>query len=308
MIRPAGIDDISDLIRLQSAAEAEGAVWGYVAEAHEVWATRDLSWTAVASDGRHALGFVHAAPRPYAGECVFPGDSAILEIVDLIIDADARSQGLGFELVAWVRDRACEDGYTHLRVYSASKRFDDVVRFYRSCGFTPWYLEMTQQLDVRATRAGIEVRPAVPEDRAGYLEVDAQAVATLRRTYRPNLAALEHRDSLKQLLERLVAVSEGRIVGTVQWYVQADCVRLLGLGVKPEWRRHGVARRLIAALSAIAVENGLSRLSLSTVRETGNVEIFVRLGFSVVSVGPDAYSESERFPSLTNVEMECSLG
>ena len=40
-----------------------------------------------------------------------------------------------------------------MRLYSAAKRFDDILAFYRKCGFAPWYLEMvkpigTEQSDV----------------------------------------------------------------------------------------------------------------------------------------------------------------
>ncbi len=38
-----------------------------------------------------------------------------------------------------------------LRVCSAARRFDDVRAFYGSCGFVPWYLEMTQDLGTPET-------------------------------------------------------------------------------------------------------------------------------------------------------------
>lgn len=48
--------------------------------------------------------------------------------------------------MATLQARARDDGFTHLRVCSASKRFADIQAFYMSCGFTPWYLEMTQDI------------------------------------------------------------------------------------------------------------------------------------------------------------------
>jgi GNAT superfamily N-acetyltransferase len=151
VIRRATREDVAVMAALQRAVEAEGALLGYVADTEDDWAGRDLGWTWVADRKGEAAGFVHATPRPFDGECVFPPDGRILELVELIVGAGHRDRGLGRALVTAVRERARAEGFTHLRVYSAARRFDDVLRFYRACGFTPWFLEMTQ--DVRDARA-----------------------------------------------------------------------------------------------------------------------------------------------------------
>lgn len=154
MIRKATTEDIPGMIVLQRSVEAESAIWGYAADSSEDWAKRDLAWTFLAMVGTRPRGFIYCSPRPCSGECVFPAGSRILEIVDLFIAADARCRGLGHELVATLQRHAQAEGFTHLRVYSAAKRFDDIVKFYRSCGFTPWYLEMTQELGAEPAGAG----------------------------------------------------------------------------------------------------------------------------------------------------------
>jgi len=149
MIRKATTEDIPDIIALQRSVEGENEIWGYQADSPEEWALRDLSWTFVALVGTQPVGFIYCCPMPYSGECVFPTESRILEIVDLVITQDARGQQHGHELVASIKRQAREAGFTHLRVYSAAKRFDDIVRFYRSCGFIPWYLEMMQEIGAK---------------------------------------------------------------------------------------------------------------------------------------------------------------
>jgi GNAT superfamily N-acetyltransferase len=146
MMRKATPGDIPDMVALQRAVEAEDALWGYRADSPDEWAERDLAWTWVATDDDQLAGFIHCMPRPYAGESVFPEDSRILEIVELAVAESQRERGLGHKLIAAVRRQAQEEGFSHLRVYSAAKRFDDIVRFYRSCGFEPWYLELTQAI------------------------------------------------------------------------------------------------------------------------------------------------------------------
>ena len=146
MIRKATTDDIPDMVALQKFVEGENSISGYRADTPEVWGKRDLAWTMVATSDGKTKGFIHCHPKPYSGECIFPIDSRILEIVDLVIEGHERSRGLGHQLVARIRRQAPEEGFTHLRAYSAAKRFDDILKFYRTCGFQPWYLEMTQEI------------------------------------------------------------------------------------------------------------------------------------------------------------------
>ena len=146
MIRNATVDDLPALVSLQKSIEEEGAIWGYRADSVEVWARRDLTWTLVSTAEDRVAGLIYCAPRENTGQSVFRQDSKILEIVELLVAAPYRSRGIGHDLVAAVKRRAVENGFNHLRVYSAAKRFDSVVKFYRSCGFAPWYLEMTQEI------------------------------------------------------------------------------------------------------------------------------------------------------------------
>ena len=154
MIRKATIENIPGIIALQRSVEEENAIWGYGADSPEDWANRHLAWTFLAIDGPRPVGFIYCSPRPCSGECVFPAGAEILEIVELVVAADHRHHGLGHELVTTVQRHAQREGFTHLRVYSAAKRFDDIIKFYRSCGFTPWYLEMTKDVGAEPAGAG----------------------------------------------------------------------------------------------------------------------------------------------------------
>lgn len=149
----------------------------------------------------------------------------------------------------------------------------------------------------------ITVRHERAEDQIGIQEVDTAATATLRRTYLPNQRALTDKARISIHLRRLVAIIEGRIVGTVQYCVENEAVRVIGLGVHPEFRRRGVARSMIQSIEEIGAKGEVSWLYLHTIKETGNVETFKRLGFTVISEQEDEFSESVRFEKLTGVEM-----
>lgn len=145
-IRSAQTTDLDTLIALQKDLEVEQAIWGFGADPREEWEGLDLDWIFVAEDDGRLVGYVTCVARPHKGECVFPEGSKIVEILELYVRPASRSRGVGHDLVRAVQSRARETGYTHLRLYSAAKRFDDVVRFYKDCGFTPWYLEMVSPL------------------------------------------------------------------------------------------------------------------------------------------------------------------
>jgi hypothetical protein len=48
-------------------------------------------------------------------------------------------------------------------------------------------------------------------------------------------------------------------------------------------------------------------MTLHTVRETGNIAVFERLGFVVESEGPSSLFESETFPGLSEAFMKKDL-
>jgi len=150
----------------------------------------------------------------------------------------------------------------------------------------------------------ILVRPSEPEDDTAVRTVDALATAALRETYRPNKAALDNKARIAGHLNRLVATIGGQIVGTVRWYVEDLSVTVVGLGVHPDSRRKGVARELLSSLEKIGRQHGATRLHLHTVKQTGNVTVFARLGFRIVAEREDQFSESDKYPTLTDVEME----
>jgi ribosomal protein S18 acetylase RimI-like enzyme len=81
----------------------------------------------------------------------------------------------------------------------------------------------------------------------------------------------------------------------------------LSLGVHPAFRLCGIASALVEQLERIAVESGCRSVSLHTVRETGNVAIFERLGFRVESEAPTLLFESESHRTLSEVAMRKDL-
>jgi GNAT superfamily N-acetyltransferase len=207
------------------------------------------------------------------------------------------------EEIVFLAEPAPEGGYT-ARALGASiftdaddlASLDDQAHDAVLCHFD----EMPANLDIRL----IVVRRAAPEDTSAAEEVVAIATETLRETYRPK----QYGDaSAHPALIRLVAEIEGRIVGTVQYGPKGSRLHIIGLMVHPDHRRKGVARAMIESLAGIARDLGLTHLSLYTIKETGNVPIFERLGFTVLRGETAVWAESDKYDALTDVYMERAL-
>ena len=150
----------------------------------------------------------------------------------------------------------------------------------------------------------IVIREAKPADALELDEVSASAVATLRKTYRPNPRALANKQAIAETLTQLVAVADGRVVGSVQYSLKSDRVHFLSLEVHSDYRRRGIATRLVAELAEIGQRAGARTLSTYTVTQTGNCKIFERMGFRVISEEPSLFFESDRFDTVTEAYLE----
>lgn len=89
----------------------------------------------------------------------------------------------------------------------------------------------------------ITVRQEELEDQEGIETVRAAATAKHRETYRPGQEALVNKARIRVSLKRLVAVDNGLVVGTVQYSIENEFVRVIGLGVPPDRREKVLTSR-----------------------------------------------------------------
>ena len=72
------------------------------------------------------------------------------------------------------------------------------------------------------------------------------------------------------------------VIGVAEYITQEVDLYVQGVAVLPTHRRRGVARTLLGHITTLAIDFGLPALSVVTIKETGNLEIFESLGFIVV--------------------------
>ncbi len=150
------------------------------------------------------------------------------------------------------------------------------------------------------------VRPSTPQDGSAVAAVSDAAFLRIRETYRPKAAAIQRAASLPPQT-RLVAVLDGEIVGTLRYALIDDRVHLIGVAVRPAHQRCGVARAMIERVAELARDLDRSTLSLHTVKQTGSMVAFERMGFRSLREEVDDTIESDRHATLIDVYMERRL-
>jgi len=150
----------------------------------------------------------------------------------------------------------------------------------------------------------ITIREANGTDTAGVATVVEAAFAPLASVYHPVGEAATRQAERAKEGTRLVAEVDGRIVGTVQYAVHREHVHVVGLAVHPEAQRMGIGRALIVWIASLAPSLGRDVVRLDTIRETGNVEIFERLGFRTVRESIATWCASDDHSEVHEVMME----
>jgi len=128
----------------------------------------------------------------------------------------------------------------------------------------------------------------------------------LREVYKPKEDVVF--EPLNPLRKEIIVVKCGDLeVGTTRVHYYEQRVHILGLGVLDNYRRKGVCSMMIDFLKTKAIKSNLSQISLYTIRETGNVEVFRKSGFEVSVEQVTKDFVSEKYNELHEVYMVLNL-
>lgn len=148
-----------------------------------------------------------------------------------------------------------------------------------------------------------EIRQATTSDSAQIAEVFHAAFAPLRTLYVPSREAADRQVQLCGAM-RIVAGISGRIVGTVEVDRRRQNLHLVGFAVDPDFQGLGIGRAVVNWIEAHFTAHAIE---LATIRETGNVPVFERMGFDVVTEKVADWCVSTRFECLHEVTMAKTL-
>ena len=130
--------------------------------------------------------------------------------------------------------------------------------------------------------------------------------SALRKIYIPREDTVF--EPLNPLKEKILVVKYGDLeVGTTRVHYYEQRLHILGLGVLDAYRRKGVCSMMIDYLQTEAIRNNMSQISLYTIRETGNVEVFSKFGFEVFLEQITDDFVSEKYDELHEVYMVLNL-
>ena len=147
----------------------------------------------------------------------------------------------------------------------------------------------------------ITVAPALPEDIAPAKAIAKAAFSELRSVYSPTQAAIANQPKSTAYV---VAKIGQTVVGTLQYFDEGDRIYVFDVAVDMQYRRQGIARNLIDFVSDIACTLAHGIVATRTIKETGNLEVFEKLGFSVVKEETAKWCVSDRYPTLHDVYLE----
>lgn len=159
-IRPATEGDIRGVAQLYHDWEAEAITLGLRADSEEDLTGKLRGLFLVACHQERVVGFATGEVRELEADewIVCPAGGRYLNIEDLYVVPDLRSQGIGSVLVKRLTAAAKAESAEHVAVYSASQPSARIVRFYESLGLSVWFVQMFGPIPVPAAEVTEERR------------------------------------------------------------------------------------------------------------------------------------------------------
>jgi ribosomal protein S18 acetylase RimI-like enzyme len=143
-IRACTANDIDGVIALERQWEQEEIAYGEFnpmrREDYLAILERFPAYFLVAECDGQLVGYIHASSDNEKRVEVIPEGEPYLEIEDIYVHPDFRSQDIGGKLVKRVFEIAQQQGIQRFIVGTRSKETDRILAFYRRHGFTPWQI------------------------------------------------------------------------------------------------------------------------------------------------------------------------
>jgi mycothiol synthase len=275
----ADLPDVLALVRAADEVVLDESDWTE-ADLREEWGRIDLDRDAwlVELDGR------------LAGYASFEDRGGGRLIVDGYVHPELRGRGVGSELLRLSEERAAEMDEPRVAVQNATIE-PTAPGLFASHGYTPvrWFWRLVIDLEEApepVTPPGIEIRPLrdlgeAPSVHAVLDEAFAEEWGHRSRSFEEYAERTFHRPGVDLSLY-WVALEGDEIVGAAlcDWKRVGDWGWIGSIGVRPPWRRRGIAEALLKTAFAEFVRRGERRVALGVDAEnpTGATRLYERVG------------------------------
>jgi GNAT superfamily N-acetyltransferase len=136
------ISDIEQVVRLSERWASEGITYGLAANSFADLENSTFNYFWVARHDQDIVGYIYGTVHVSNGLAVIQAGDKYLEIDEVYITPEHRSCGIGHQLVERILEEAQSDGVYKSIVYSATKQWLEMVRFYEKHDFQMWFVQM----------------------------------------------------------------------------------------------------------------------------------------------------------------------
>ncbi len=144
-------------------------------------------------------------------------------------------------------------------------------------------------------------------DKSKLEHIHKESRETLRNTYRikENLSFI----NINPLDKKIVILEKNeKILVSCRIVYYENRIHIIAIAVLKSHRKQGLCKALIDFIKKEAKGKNIDIISLYTVEETGNVQVFNKLGFKVITREKTELFESDVYDELNEVYMEVSNG
>lgn len=151
------------------------------------------------------------------------------------------------------------------------------------------------------------IRKQHQKDKEQIETISQKNITLLRKFYYPNRKAIKGKKEISKKFTNLVAELDKNIVGYCKYYIQENKLCICDIGVNQKIQNKGIGREMLKYLNQTAKDRNLSKLSLYTVKRTGNTQKFEKWGFQTISEEVSYILESYNEDRIIEVYMEKEL-
>lgn len=149
IIQSVDADAVLEVHRLQQLWCQERITWGYVPDSVDNLATQIGPFFLLAMAAGEAVGYVLGKTIASDSMAALDSGKPCLEIIDLYVVPERRTQGIGGLLLHAVLQSAAKQGISQCKLFCGTKDVRRVMSFYQRHGFEPVAVEMVCRLEER---------------------------------------------------------------------------------------------------------------------------------------------------------------